>query len=72
MGFWPFLNFINTNIIGECQHNTGGVLGYGATHLVRCGKFYIYLELCPKYIYLDSGLIVYYFDHLIIRIVYLL
>ena len=48
MGFWPFLNFINTNIIGGCHCNTGGVLGVGATHLVRCGKFCIYLRVMSK------------------------
>ena len=29
MGFWPFLNFIYTNINGGCQHDTGSVLGVG-------------------------------------------
>ena len=28
---------------------------------------HIYLELCPKYIYLDSDLIIYYFDHFIME-----
>ena len=31
MAFWPFLNFIDTNINGEYQHDTGGVVGVGAT-----------------------------------------
>ena len=64
-GIWPFLNFIDTNINEGYQHDTGGVLGGRATHLVRCGEFCRCLEFCPKYIYLDSDLIIYYFDHFI-------
>ena len=33
---FDLFNFIATNINGRCQHDTGGVLGVEATHLVRC------------------------------------
>ena len=52
--------------MGGCQHDTEGVLGVGATHLVRCWEFCISLELCPEYIYLNCDLIIYFFDLFIV------
>ena len=47
---WDFdsFNFIATNANGRCQHNNGGVLGVGATHLVRCKVYWRYLGFCFK------------------------
>ena len=56
-GILTFLNFIDTNINRGISAILGVYWGLRASLLVRCGKFCIYLELCPKYTYLDSDLI---------------
>ena len=40
LAFGCFLSFNHTNIIGGCQCNTRGLLGVGATHLVRCKELH--------------------------------
>ena len=43
-----FLILLILTLMGGIMHNTGGVLGVGTTHLVRCGECCICLEIMPK------------------------